>query len=386
MSSPKVDVIVLGLGSMGAAACYHLARRGFRVLGLEQHAIPHGLGAHHGYSRMIRLAYYEDPGYVPLLRRAYELWRDLETEFGSKILHVTGGLYMGREGESFLTGALRAALEHSLPHALFSHAEIKRRYPQFHLPSDYEGFWEDEAGFLIPELAMAAHVQGALLAGAELHGHEAARAWSAGADGVNVETSKASYRAERLVIAAGAWTAPILADLGLPLVVTRQAWGWFWPKDPAAFRLGTLPCWFIETEPGHGYYGPPIMSDNPGLKVALHKPTEPTSPEVVDRAPREEDEALLRPFLARHIPSAEGPLLGLRTCLYTNSPDGHFIVDQHPIHDRVSFACGFSGHGFKFASVMGEVLADMATGSLSSLPMDFLRLARFTSAPMDSSS
>lgn len=373
------DVIVIGVGTMGAAACYHLAKRGEAVLGLEQHAIPHSLGSHHGFSRMIRLAYYEHPDYVPLLQRAYDLWDALEAETNAKLLHRTGGLYIGLRGQPFLEGALTSAKRHGLDHETLTHREIEKCYPMFSVPETHEGFFEKMAGFLVPESVMGAHVTQALHHGAELRGHVKVSHWEADREnGVIVRTGDGeALRARRLVITAGPWTSQILTDLQLGLTVTRQTWGWFWPEHPEHFTLGTFPSWFYET-PGGGHYGFPMMPDNPGFKLACHVPSNIlTAPDEVDRTITRDDESAFRPFLRRHIPQANGNLLAIRTCLYTNSPDAHFIIDRHPQFRHVIFACGFSGHGFKFAGVMGEVLADLAVHGRTEHPIGFLSLKRF---------
>ncbi len=375
------NTIVCGVGTMGAAACHHLAVRGASVLGLEQFDIPHNRGAHHGLTRMIRQAYYEHPDYVPLLRRAYELWHELQDASGTPLLHLNGGLYISPPGGSILKGSLASAREHKLPHELLDHAALADRFPQFQLPPDYQGLFENNAGYIIPELAVGAHVEQALLNGAEIHGHEAIEGFSTDATGVTVKTDRSSYRAEHLVVTAGAWSGRLLRDLGVPLAVTRQILAWTTPRDPAEFAPDRFPCWFIEsdTTPGFGHYGFPILPGSPGFKIALHKPGSiVTDPDAVVRDPLPGDEDEIRPALARHIPGANGPLLALRACLYTNSPDSHFIIDRLPgHHDRLTVAAGFSGHGFKFASVIGESLADLATTGKSSLPTDFLKLDRF---------
>lgn len=373
----RYDVIVVGVGSVGAAACFHLAERGVRVLGLEQFSIPHTLGAHHGLSRMIRQAYYEHADYVPLLKRAYTQWERLQADSGLDLLHITGGLYMGPADCGIITGSRRACEQHGLAHELLDHAEIGRRYPQFVLPSDHIGFYEERAGVLIPEQAMAAHVGLALRHGAELHGHEPVTAWHEDDHGVSVTTPKRTYHADRVVFAGGAWTDKLVTDLGVPLTVTRQTFGWFAPKNPIPLELGTLPSWFIDIGDGWGHYGFPLLPGQPGFKVALHKPGVVTTVDKIERTPTPADEAELAPVLRDKIPDAAGPCLAMQTCLYTNSPDSHFIVDVHPRCGRAVLACGFSGHGFKFASVMGEVLADLATAGRTDQPVGFLGLDRF---------
>lgn len=378
------DVIVIGVGAMGSSACMHLARRGARVLGLERSAIPHDTGSSHGHSRMIRLIYSEHPDYVPLLRRAYELWRDLEAASGRSILRITGGIYMGRPDGEFIAGARRAALAHGLDHETLDGPELARRFPQFRLPDDFAGFWEPTAGYLVPEAAITAHAEAALRAGAEIHAHEPVAHWAPDGAGFRVRTSRAEYRAGRLVFCGGAWAGKLVADLGVPLVATRQVLGWVWPRRPELFEPGRVPVWAIDAphlSPPGLYYGFPMAPEAPGFKLARHAPGRPVDPDVVDRkevAPDDEEE--VRTVLRSCIPDADGPLLALRTCLYENSPDAHFIIDRHPAHEGVAVACGFSGHGFKFASVVGEILADLALDGRTRHPIGFLSAGRFGAA------
>ena len=382
-SMSSYDVIVVGVGAMGAAACYHLARRGVRVLGLEQFGIPHALGSSHGYSRAIRLAYYEHPDYVPLLRRAYALWHELEAASGQKLLHVTGGLYLGAPGSELVEGSLRSAREHGLPHEALTRAQVSERFPQFHgVPDDFVALWEPPAGLLLPERVVAAHAELALRHGADLRGHETVMSWEADAHGVTVRTDRAVYTAAHLILCGGAWSERLVRGLGVPLVVTRQVLGWVWPpRRPEQFDLAAgFPTWAIEdAASGSLFYGFPLLPDNPGFKIARHRPGAPTDPDTVVRHVLPGDEDDFRPGLDRFFPDvAGGPTLAVRVCLYVNSPDGHFLVDHHPEHpERVTFACGFSGHGFKFASVLGEALADLAERGATDLPVGFLGLRRF---------
>lgn len=376
-SENRYDVIVVGVGAMGSSACYHLARRGVRVLGLEQFDIPHALGSSHGYSRMIRMAYYEHPDYVPLLRRAYELWRELERAWGQQLLFEVGGVYMGPPEGHVVAGAVQAAQHHRLEHEVLPHEALKARFPQFRLPSCFSGVWEPRAGFLLPEKVVAAQAELALRAGADLHGREAVLEWDSAASGIAVRTSKGEYRAGRVLFCGGPWTGKLVRDLGVELVVTRQVLGWLWPRRPELFGLGTFPVWGIEAADGSLSYGFPMIPDCPGLKVARHGRGTVTDPDTVARQATPADEAEVRAIVETNLPDGAGPVLSMRICLYTNSPDGHFIIDTHPRHPRVVLACGFSGHGFKFASVVGEVLADLAAEGKTALPVGFLGLRRF---------
>ena len=369
------DVIVVGVGAMGSSACYHLAKRGVRVLGLEQFDIPHARGSSHGQSRMIRMAYYEHPDYVPLLRRAYALWDEIERETGQKLLHVTGGIYMGPPEGEVVAGSLQSARRHGLAHELLDHDDLRRRYPQFRVPESWQGLYENRAGFLLPERTVAAYAEAALRRGAELHGHEAVVEWRATDAGVGVRTTRGQYEVDRLVFCGGPWSAKLVNDLSVKLVVTRQVLGWVWPRKPELFGGDRLPVWAIE-KPGGLYYGFPMMPNSPGFKLADHSFGTPTDPDRVARDVTVEDERTFRAGIEQYIPEADGPTLAMRTCLYTHSPDQHFIIDKHPAHQRVTIACGFSGHGFKFASVIGEVLADLALNGRTPLPAAFLGLSR----------
>jgi len=402
----RFDVVVVGLGAVGSSACYELARRGVKVLGLEQFAIPNDAGSHHGDSRMIRLAYYEHPDYVPLLRRAYERWAELEETAGERLLFKTGGLYMGRTeppGE-LVPESLRAAREHGLPHEVLDGDELRRRFPLFDLPEGYGGLWEPEAGLLLPERVIAAHVRLALEAGAAVHAHHAVTGLTVGSRGVTVDTYYGQVDADHVILAGGIWSKNLLEeiDLAIELRTTRQVVGWVWPRErPERFRLGELPVWAVESEnagrpsdpgrspwgpddredPGGLWYGLPMLeglSSRPGMKVGHHFPGPVVVPGNLGvRRPRSNDVVRLLPHVARYVPDAVGSLLGLSVCLYTLSPDGHFVLDRHPEHpQRLSYACGLSGHGFKLAPVLGEVLADWALEGTTELPVEFLGLRR----------
>jgi len=366
---------------MGAATCYQLAQRGVRVLGLEQGSLPNPNASFAGATRAIRLSYAEHPDYVPLLRGAYDRWETLGAECGRQLLQLTGALYIGPPEGELVSGAKQSAEEHNLAHTLYDHADLQKNWPQFRLPENFVGLHEDKAGYLFSEQAVAAYIEGALRSGADLRGHQTVTSWSADQSGVVIQTENEKFHAGQLVITAGAWTGKLFSELGVWLKITRQVLGWVWPSAPDDFTADKFPVWVIDGNEGAGvHYGFPITADGSGgvgLKLALHWPATEVDPDTVERdaLPRDEDE--IRGALRRFIPSGDGPLLSQSVCLYTNSSDGHFIVDRHPEHSRVSIACGFSGHGFKFASIMGEVLADLATEGKTDWPIGFLGLSRF---------
>jgi sarcosine oxidase len=373
------DAIVLGIGGMGSAAAYHLARRGARVLGLEQFDVPHDRGSSHGVTRIIRLAYAEHPSYVPLLRRAYALWRDLERAHGERLLVVTGGLDLGRADSGVVAGSRRSCELHDLPHEVLTGPQINARFPGYGLPGDFLGVLQPEGGFVLAERGVVAHVEAAHAAGAEIRAREGVLAWEAGDRGVGVRTTRGEYRARRLVITAGPWASrcvPALAGLARP---ERQVLLFTQPRTPAHFRPDRFPVFNMGAPDGH-FYGLPIHGV-PGFKIGLYNHRrEQVDPDTVDRAVHAEDEAVLRAGIARYFPDADGPTLAMTTCLFTNSPDEHFILDRHPAEPAVTIAAGFSGHGYKFCSVVGEVMADLALDGGSRHDLALFRLDRFSSA------
>jgi sarcosine oxidase len=375
MNAQRYDAIVIGVGAMGSAALYQLARRGRRVLGLERFDVPHGMGSSHGETRIIRLAYYEDPSYVHLLRRAYELWREIQTRAGEQLLHVTGSLDGGPASSWVFKGSLQSCLEHDLPHEVLTGDELARRYPAWRLPSETLAVLQPDGGFLLPERCIVAFVQAAQAAGADVHAREQVLDWEPVGDGVRVTTTRASYAADRLVITAGAWNAhllPFLADLTVP---ERQVLAWLQPHRPELFTPDRFPVFNLLVDEGR-FYGFPVHSI-PGFKFGkYHHLEERVDPDAFDREPRLEDELLLREFSTRYTPEGNGPTLRLATCMFTNTPDRHFLIDVHPEVPQVSFASPCSGHGFKFASVVGEIMADLAEKGFTRHDISLFRLER----------
>jgi sarcosine oxidase len=380
-SSATYDAIVVGLGAMGSAAAYHLARRGRRVLGLEAFPRGHTFGSSHGETRIIRLAYFEHPNYVPLVRRAYTLWEALQREAGTELLRPTGGLFVGPPEGTLVSGSLRSARVHGLPHEVLDAAEVRRRYPALRPGPADVALYEPQAGILFPERCIDVHLHLAAAAGAELRHEEPVRRWAATASGVEVETNAGRYTTGWLVLTAGAWLGKLLADLRLPLQPERIPIFWMHPREsPELFNADRFPVWIWEAGDLGYFYGCPHV-EWAGVKVGRHHSGEPCDPATVDRQVRPGDEARARQFLARCIPALDGPTAGSRVCLYTNTPDEHFVVDRHPGLPSVLFAGGFSGHGFKFAPVVGEILADLVTKGAATPAADFVRAARFAVRP-----
>ena len=355
----RYDAIVIGLGGMGSATLHELARRGKRALGIEQFGVAHDLGSSHGVTRIIRLAYYEDPAYVPLLRRAYELWRELERERGEQVLHITGSLDMGPPGSLTFEGSLRSCEQHELPHEALTSAEVSRRFPGYRLPSETMAVYQPEGGFLLPERCITLFIEEAQRLGARARIGERVLEWQPTADGVRVRTGRGEYEADRLVITAGAWASSLLPQLRDVAVPERQVLAWLEPRREWLFTPDRFPVFNLIVDEGK-YYGFPVYGI-PGFKFGrFHHLEEVVDPDEIDRSPNERDEAMLRQFAEKYFPDGAGATSSMKACMFTNSPDEHFIIDRLPGAPQVVVGAGFSGHGFKFSSVVGEILADLA--------------------------
>ena len=378
------DVIVLGVGSMGSSTCYHLAKQGVSVLGIEQFDIPHELGSHAGQTRMIRKAYSEHPDYVPLLQRAYQNWRSLEAESGAELYFKTGILYNGKKDHPDITGVRKSASLYAIEIKDVSPGELSAKYPQFKIPSNYQTVMEPDAGFVTPERAILTFTERALQLGAAIHTKEKTLEWKRNGGTITVTTNKSSYQCKKLIITAGPWAGKMIPGLAGNLKVTRQMLAWVKPKNWKAFELGTFPCWSIadESQPGT-FYGfpilPPAKFGGPvGLKLAHHFHGVVSDPDNLNRVPAPEDESILVNFVSKFIPEGYESTHVMKTCMYTNTPDENFILDFLPGYDKdVMVAAGFSGHGFKFSSVIGEIMSDLALKGKTSQPIGFLNANRF---------
>ncbi len=358
---PHHDVIVAGLGAMGSQALAACARRGLRAAGFDRFDPPHDLGSSHGRSRIIREAYFEDPIYVPLVQRAYELWERIERESGETLYHRTGGLCYGPPDGALVAGARRSARLHGLPYEELDARELRRRHPAFVVEDAWTGITEPRAGWLAPERAIAAALAEARRGRAAIHPHEPVLGWEQSGDHVVVRTGRGTYEAGQLIISAGMWAKDLLASLRLPLVVQRNVLYWFAAaRDADAFSPARFPVFLGDVGPGTMLYGFPDAGE--GVKVALHHHGPLVEPATVDRDVHANEIEHFRGLLAHWIPAANGPLRATAVCTYTNAPDEHFILDRHPEADRVLVASPCSGHGFKFSPAIGELLAELVAG------------------------
>ena len=378
--SGRYDAIVVGVGGMGSATAYYLARRGKRVLGLERYSIPHTMGSSHGYTRIIRLAYYEHPSYVLLLRRAYELWREIQREVGEQLLYITGSVDAGPEDSWVFKGSWESCKLHDLPHEVLTGAELHRRYPGYRLPPETLALLQPEGGFLTPERCIVSYVMAAQSLEAEIHAHEQVLEWEPLEGGVRVRTDRGTYQADKLVITAGAWNEKLLDVLDGLAVPERQVLAWLQPTRPEYFRPDRFPVFNLLVDEGR-FYGFPVFGV-PGFKFGKYFHLEESSDaDELDREVHDYDERVLRGFAERYFPEGCGPTMSLHTCMFTNTPDHHFVIDLHPDYPQVSFASPCSGHGFKFASVIGEIMADLAERGFTRHDISLFRLDRLRRLP-----
>jgi sarcosine oxidase len=374
---PHYDVIVAGIGGMGSAACYHLAKRGQRVLGLEKFDLGHSMGSSHGLTRIIRIAYFEGEHYVPLLKRAAQLWKETGAEAQTQLLYVTGSLDIAPEGEGFVEASLASCLKHDLKHEVLDRNELSRRYPQFTLPTHHKALWQPDGGFVASERAIYTHAGLAMKHDAELRFNEPILSWKTTANGgVEVKTARTTYTAGSLVLSSGAWMPDLVPALGKVEHVVKQAIGWFGVKNPAQFMPDRFPVFILTVEEGN-FYGFPLW-EHPGFKLGgPHFAREPIDPNNPDRTPSTRQVAAIRDCLRKYIPDAAGEPLTLKGCMYTVTPDEHFVVDLLPKSPQVIVLSPCSGHGYKFCSVLGEVAADLVTKGSSPFDLSEFSMSRF---------
>ena len=378
------DVIVLGLGAMGSAALWHLAKRGARVLGIEQFSRAHALGSSHGGSRIFRTAYFEHADYVPLLRRAALGWSELERESSTRLMHKCGVLYGGLAGSAVIAGVRESARLHGIDLETISPSDLGGRFPAFagcrEPLTDF--VFEPGAGFIRPEWAILAFLKCAEQAGACVRDATRVRSWEECGEGVTVLAGERIERAKKLVICGGPWAPALVPQLGVELVNTREVIGWVAPRNPAAADEQAMPAFFMERIGGDPMYGIPTARDQEspqGVKIGVHGRGRVCDPDAMDRVVTERERLALEQMIGRIAPNAAGRVTDSAVCIYTNTPDDHFVIDRLRNHERVTVAAGFCGHGFKFAPVVGEIVADLALDGITRLPADFLRANRFES-------
>jgi monomeric sarcosine oxidase len=372
----RYQAIVVGTGGVGSAALFHLARRGIRVLGLDRFAPGHQRGSSHGSTRIIRQAYFEHPDYVPLLLRSYQLWEELSERCQKQLYQQTGLLQIGPHEGEIVRGVLASARLHNLAIDEFSAPQAMRRWPAFRVPEPLRVLYEHCAGYLRVEACVRAHADEAIRAGAELKTDVTVHQWHYENGHFVVATTAGQFESEWLVIAGGAWNRELLADLGLNLVVKRKHQYWFRARSLDYEAKSGCPAYLFETPVGKFYGFPQLDAD--GVKVAEHTGGQ----QVVDPLQHDEqidavDRQRVEQFCREHLPGLSSELVRHEPCLYTLSSDEHFIVDRHPRYSGLAFAAGLSGHGFKFAAVLGEVLSKLAIDGQTSLPVEFLSLRRF---------
>ncbi|MDS0295478.1 N-methyl-L-tryptophan oxidase [Halogeometricum luteum] len=371
----KYDAIVVGVGGVGSAVVYELARRGKNVLGLERYDIPHSRGSSHGQTRIIRRAYHEHPQYMAMIDRAYDYWERLEDECGEQLLFKTGSVAAGPAASDLVSGARRTCEVHSIPHERIGGAEASERFPGFTLPEEYEVVYQADGGFVRPEAATVAHVRLARELGATVETETEVTDWRSTRNGVQVTTENGRYEADRLVVAAGPWLGKVVDSLASAVSPERQVLSWFRPKRAEDFAPETHPV-FLVSDGEDIHYGFPTYG-RPGVKFGRHYHLrERIDPDGMDREATAHDEAILAEAAGRYLAVDADEPLGFETCIYTNTADRDFIVDTLPNHSDVVVLGGFSGHGYKFAGVLGELGAELASGEEPSLDIGPFAIGR----------
>lgn len=384
----RFDVLVLGVGGMGASALAHLAERGLTVVGIDQHDVPNAFGSSHGDTRVIRKAYFEDPRYVPLLERAYVLWEELEERAEEKLLFRTGCINLGPPDHAAIRGVRESVDRHDLPHTILDADAVRARFPAL-LPSPTDiGVLEDDGGFLRVEACTRAHARWADKRGGTILANAKVTSFSVAPHDVRATLADGTeVRARAAIVSAGSWLAgdPMLASIAigtkaLPLTIERQVQLFFRPLEAVPMTSPALPA-FIHFAGEQAFYGIPMHGehgDEPALKVCRHHGGDViTHPDALDREVHDADVEPVRGFMREHLPGGDGPLLRARACMYTNTPDRNFVIGVAPAHPNLVVLGGFSGHGFKMASVIGEIAADLVTTGRSAFDLDPFRPDRF---------
>ena len=358
---------------MGISARYYLAQKGLNVLGIDQFSIPHEKGGHNGESRLVRKAYFEHASYVPLLQRAYELWEDLEKKSGKKLFYKTGLVYFGKPGHPVIEGVRHSA---TLFNISLEEAEDRNAFEQFKLPPEFIGLFEPDAGFVIPELTLSAYKDLAITSGANIQLNEKVIGWEKQGEVFKVFTDKGSYQSGKILFTAGPWINKLLPAFGEQIKITRQLIGWTSFSNINDYSIGNFPCWIIADEDPGVYYGFPAIKNE--MKFAWHNAATETDPDNTNRTVIEKETEQLESVLSKYFPATGCKISRSSVCLYDNSPDENFILGQVPGIENAFIGSGFSGHGFKFVPVIGEILSDLVFSGKSKLDIKFLDPARFS--------
>ncbi len=373
-------MVVVGVGGMGSAACLQLARAGLRVLGVDQFSIPNTRGSSHGATRILRLGLHESARYVPLVLRAVELWDEIGTQCGERLFHRIGSLDVSEPGGAIFQGSLKSCRACGIAHEVLDAAEVRRRFPALNPPGFMQAVLQPGSGFVLPEAAITAQVNLAIAAGAEIHGHERVLGWDRKGGHFVLRTDRGIYEAGQIVVTAGAWIGKLLREQGVPVTAERNVLGWFSVpgREAGNFAPGRLPVWIVDSPSTGHFYGFPIHGV-PGFKLGRLRevPSAPVDPDLPRREPDREDEDDMRAFLRECFPAADGPVLSMQTCFFENTPDRAPVIDEISPDSGLWVAGGFSGHGFKYASAVGEIVRGLVSSRASRFDLSSFRLARF---------
>jgi len=372
------DCIIIGLGAMGSASLFELSSRTQNVLGIEQFNIGHENGSSHGLSRVIRLAYHEGLEYVPLVLRAHDRWLELEKIYKEKLLNITGCLDIGLENSDIVTGSIKACDEFDIPHEIFRGTELSEKFPAYLLSEEYFGVFQKDGGFLLPESCIKMYVKESINNGADVKQNCKVLGWKSDDNIVNISTSDGDFQTKKLVITTGAWTGILENEISSILTPERQVVSWFKPDNPEHYNIDNFPVFNMKVPEGH-YYGFPIHHYE-GMKIGrFGHLKEQIDPDLINREINELDISTLRVPMEKYFKPTNPEPLFSQVCMFTNTPDAHFVLDYLPRHDNVFIACGFSGHGFKFASVIGEIISDLIVDGATEFDLGLFSLNRFNS-------
>ena len=382
------DVIVVGLGAMGSAALYQLSGKGKKVLGIDQFEPPHQFGSTHGGSRIIRQAYYEGEEYIPILKASYDLWRKIENDSQSRFFEIIGGLMIGNRHNSIVDKSEISAKAYDIPYEIFDGGELKKRYPMFSPDGDTWALLDKLAGYVEPERGIKNQLELATKNNAKINLNELVEFWDAEnyQQGIRVKTNKGDYITEKLIVTTGPWAKGMMQELGIILKPERLVQFWMNPvKNKTSFLPENFPIFLWNVEKNLDIYGFPAKDGiENGCKVAFyphedHPIRQFCTPYNIDRKVHQEDVELIKSYFEKYVPDLNGECLKTSVCMHTESPDLHPIIDFHPDYPQVCIANGFSGHGFKFSNIAGQILAELVYEGKSTFDISLFKADRFSS-------